>query len=542
MSTLSIGVSALRNANIALATTSHNIANVNTDGFRRQSVVFTNNPPMFTGSGFIGQGAQIATVQRSYDLFLERQLIQVDVQNAYWQKKSAALGQIDAILGDRSAGVSAALQGFFAAWNDLANDPTSTAARQGVISAAHTLADTVNAQGNYLLGLQDGVNGEITDKVTSINDLARRVAELNVRIGALQGASGHEVNDLLDQRDTALAQLNRLAGVSVIQNNEADVSVFLGGHALVQNGSFFPLTAQAAPYDPARIEVYAGSKALTQAGLIGGELGALLDFRRESLDTAQNALGRIALAVAQQVNTLHQSGTDLAGNLGGLFFADPTSLPASFAAQTNSGTGVLTAQLSNSAQLTTSDYELRYDGANYILRRVSDGQTWSDTSLASLSATAAQGFSLSMTGTPSTGDSFLIRPTAPAANRLEVTIADTVKIAAALPGGGTLDNRNALAIAGLRTDRTVIAGNNSFESAYEGWVSDVGHASSAAKAQGAVFDNLSKQAKAAQQAESGVNLDEEAANLMLYQHYYQAAARMIKVSDELFQTILSLGG
>lgn len=543
MSTLSIGVTALRNATIALDTTSHNIANANTAGYRRQSVIFANNPPILTGSGFIGQGAQIVTVQRKYDAFLEKQLVQVDAQNAYWQKKSQALDQLDAILGDRTAGLSTALQGFFGAWNGLANDPAGTEARQGVLGAAHALVDTLNAQGTYLAGLQEGIDAELVDLVAKVNEYASQVAALNVRIGAMQGASGHEANDLLDQRDEALAQLNRLAGVTVIENGEADYSVFIGGHALVLNDTVSPLSAKPSPYDASRIDVYAGAGVLAQTTSVGGELGALLDYRRESLDTAQNALGRIALALAQQVNTLHQAGKDLVGNAGGLFFNDPTTLPQSFAASTNAGTAVVTASLSNSAQLTTSDYELRYDGAQYTLRRLSDGQSWSDANLATLSTTANQGFSLSSSGTPAAGDSFLVRPTAAAAMSLAVAINAAEKIAAAdgsaLPGD-ILDNRNALAIAALAADRTVIAGNNGFESAYGMWVGEVGHATAAARAQKAVFGNLHEQAKAAQQGESGVNLDEEAANLLLFQHYYQAAAQLVKASEKMFETILSL--
>ncbi|NWG31722.1 MAG: flagellar hook-associated protein FlgK [Rhodocyclaceae bacterium] len=510
MNTMSIGVAALRNATLALATTSHNIANANTEGFRRQSVIFANNQPLLTGSGFIGQGAQILSVQRSYNQFLERQLTQVDAQSAYWQKKTAALEQVNAILGDRTAGLSAALQGFFASWSDLANDPAGTETRQGVLGAANTLVGTLNAQGSYLAGLQDGVNAEIGDMVTSINDYARKIAELNLRIGALQGASGHEVNDLLDQRDAALAQLNRLAGVSVVHNSDADYSVFLGGHALVLNDTVNPLAAQPSPFDPSRIEVYAGTTVLSRSGSVGGELGALLDYRRESLDAAQNALGRIAFAVAQQVNALHQSGKDLAGNPGGLFFADPTALPQSYAASTNTGTGVLTATLANSAQLTTSDYELSYDGTLYTLQRLSDGQTWSDANLSTLTATAAQGFTLSMSGTPAAGDRFLIRPTVAAATGLGVVVSAPDKIAAAAGSaapGDILDNSNALAIAALGHDRSVIAGNNTFESAYGMWVNTVANETAAARSQGVVFDNLLQQAKAAQQAESGVNLD-----------------------------------
>lgn len=547
MSTISIGVTALQNASLALATTGHNIANVNTSGYRRQEVVFVNNVPVLTGSGFLGQGARVDTVRQSYDAFLERQLFEVDGKSAYMEKSAAALAQIDAILGDRSAGLSAALQNFFAAWENLADDPASPATRQGVLSAALGLANTLNAQGGYLVSLQDGINAEIGNLVGRINTLASEVAELNRRIGDMQGATGQPANDLFDQRDAALAELNRLAGVSVVKNSPSDYSVFLGSHALVLNDTAIALRADSGPFDPSRIEVWAGNTALTEPGRIGGELGALIDYRRQQLDPAQGALGRIAMALAQQVNTLHQSGKDLAGNLGGLFFADLTNLPQGFPHASNTGTGMLTVTLgsapNDSSKLTTSDYELRYDGINYVLTRLSDGQSWSDTNLATLATTAAQGFTLTMGGAPNAGDRFLIRPTVAAAQNFSVALSDPSQIAAAdasAAAGDILDNRNALAIAALRLDRNVIAGGNTFESAYAAWVASVGQATASAKAQQSVYANLLQQAKTAQQSVSGVNLDEEAANMLRYQQYYQAAAQLIKTANTLFETILGI--
>jgi flagellar hook-associated protein 1 FlgK len=547
MSTMTIGVAALLNANLALTTTSHNVANVNTVGYRRQEAVFVNNLPWLTGSGFIGQGARIVTVRQSYDAFLERQLFDVDGKSAYMDKSAQALAQIDAILGDHSAGLPAALQNFFAAWESLADSPASPAVRQGVLSAAQGLANMMNVQGGYLGSLQDGVNVEIGNLVERINALARQVAELNQRIGDMQGATGQPANDLIDQRDAALAELNRLAGVSVVKNSTSDYSVFLGTQALVLNDTALSLAAKAGPFDPSRIEVWAGNTPLTEPGRIGGELGALIDYRRQQLDPAQASLGRIALALAQQVNKQHQMGKDLAGNLGGLFFADPTNYPQSFAHTSNTGTGVLTVALgsapNDSSKLTTSDYELSFNGAQYTLRRLSDGQSWSNASLTTLAATAAQGFTLSMSGTTAAGDRFLIRPTAAASQNFAVALSDPAKIAAAdgsAPPGAILNNQNALALAALRINQTVIAGGNTFESAYAAWVSSVGQATASAQAQQRVYANMLQQAKAAQQSVSGVNLDEEAANMLRYQHYYQAAAQLIKTSNTLFETILNL--
>lgn len=544
MSLFNIGVGALQSASLSLATTGHNIANASVAGYRRQETLTQNNMPMASGSGFVGQGARVVSIRRSYDEFIESQVAQLGAQDAYSRKSASALARIDAVLGDRSVGTGAALGKFFAAWHALANDPAYTPARQGVLAAAHSLTHTLAAQAGYLDGLQTATNADLTDLAERINETGRQLAELNDRIGQLQGATGRPPNDLLDQRDAALAELGRLAGATVLKSGVSEYTVLVAGHALVSGNTFAPLSAATSSYDPRRVEIFAGHKELSLPGMVGGELGATLDFRTRQLDPAQNALGRIAMALAQNVNDLHQTGKDLSGALGGLFFSDPTGMPQSFAHRNNTGTGSLTATLGNAAQLTTSDYSLRFDGGVYTLTRLNDGQSWSNASLAALAASAAQGFDLTMGGAPASGDSFLIRPTAAAAGNLGVLVAAAENIAAAgatAPPGAILDNTNALAIAALQSDHTLIAGNRSLVGAYDDWVGAVGTASASAKTLQSAFASMLEQAEAARQAVSGVNLDEEAANLIRYQHHYQAAAQVVKTSNTLFETLLAIG-
>ncbi len=544
MSIYSIAVTALNSANVAIATTGHNIANVNTPGYRRQEAVLATNFAVRTGSGFIGQGVNATAVRRIYSGFLEQQVFRSEAQTAYMQRSAAAINQIDGVLGDRSAGLSQALQQFFAAWNSLANDPASTPARQGVLSAAESLSNSINIYGEYFRALQGGANAEIRSLVTRINADAAQIADLNRQISALQGSALQPPNDLLDQRDEALSQLNRLAGVTMVTNETGDYNVFVSGHALVLGGTANRLSAQPSPYDPTRVEVYAGASGaqLSVPGRIGGELGAIVDFRSRQLDPAQNTLGRIALSLSMQVNTLHQAGKDLTGAAGGLFFDDLTGLPQVHANSANTGTGFLSASVVDGALLTTSDYLLTYDGASYTLQRLADGTSWSGASLAGLSAT--EGFDLSLSGATAAGDSFLLRPTAAASYSMGVAITDYTLIAAAggsAPAGAILDNTTALALAALQQDRTMMRGDNTFESAYALWVGEIGSAAAAAKANEVLYGNLLQQAEAAQQGVSGVNLDEEAANLIRFQHAYQAAAQLIKTANALFDTLLSIG-
>lgn len=548
MSIYSTSVSALRAAQVGIATTGHNIANANTVGYRRQEAIPTTSVALNTGSGFIGQGVDVSTVRRIYDVALERQVTQTESDAAYQQQFLQSIEQIDNILGDRSAGFSAVIQNFFKAWNELANDPSSTAARQSVLGAANTVSDSINGMGDYLQTLQNGVNNDIIAVVDQVNSYSESIASLNESIKNIQSSGLQPPNDLLDQRDTVVSKLNELVGISVIKDSSTgDYNVFMAGNQLVTGSIARPLVAQRSEYDPSRIDVFEfnGLQSLSSNDQIGGELGALLDFRSEVLDVAQNSYGRIAIAMANGVNALHTSGRDLAGALGGDFFTDPNGLPQVYASNENTSAAVVDATISDAAELTTSDYLLTFNGGNYTLTRTSDGQSWSDATLAGLTTTAAQGFTLTTTVSPNAGDSFLIRPTAAAASSVEVAISDPDLIAAAdgtAAPGDILNNANALAIAQLQSDRTLIAGNNTLESSYAGLVSVIGNRTAQAQIQQQVQSNLLDQARLAQQSASGVNLDEEAANLIRYQQAYQAAAQVIRTATTLFDTLLGIGG
>lgn len=615
MSIYGIATSALQAAQVAITTTGHNIANVDTDGYRRQQVVFGTNLSTRTGSGYLGQGVNVVTVQRVYSDLVERQVTKSEAQSSYLDQYLQGMQQIDNILGDRTVGFSSMVQAFFASWGDLADDASSISARQGVLGSADTLTQNLNGVGDYLQSLQQSINTDITSMVGQINSYAQNIAELNGRIANGQTSDTQPPNDLLDQRDQLVSQLNQLAGVTVVKDSTTNAyNIFLGnGYLLVGGQNSSPISAQASAYDPTRIEVYdtnGGTLLSRGSGTLGGKLGGLLDYRSESLDAAQNSLGRLAIVLSQSVNDQHQLGMDLNGNAGGVFFTDPSTFAQTFASSTNNGSGAIDTTISNASALTTSNYRLSYDGANYTLTRLSDGQAWSNASLATLSTNAAQGITLSLTsGTVSAGDSFLIRPTAAGAASIDVAISDPNLIAAAAPisaaastantgtaqitqptvdastqpplnanlsstvtitftsattynvsgagtgnptgltytsggnisyngwtfkitgtpangdvftvganTGGSLDNRNALAIAALENDNTLVGGTASLENAYAALVGGIG--------------NKTSQVQINQKAQ---------ANLLRFQQAYQAAAKLISTAQTMFDSILQIG-
>jgi flagellar hook-associated protein 1 FlgK len=204
----------------------------------------------------------------------------------------------------------------------------------------------------------------------------------------------------------------------------------------------------------------------------------------------------------------------------------------------NTGTAAIGASISIPNALTTSDYTLRYDGTNYTLTRLSDNTV---STFATLPQTV-DGVALSLaSGAAAAGDSFLIRPTVNGASGFGVAITDPAKLAAAGQTGAVGDNSNALLLAGLQTDNTLGNGTTTFQGAYSQLVSDIGNKTRELGVTSTAAGNLLSEATQSQQSQSGVNLDEEATNLLRYQQAYQAAGKVMQIASQMFATLLSIG-
>ena len=213
-------------------------------------------------------------------------------------------------------------------------------------------------------------------------------------------------------------------------------SIFVGGgQALVTGTTAFQLDTAPSPLDARRPEVtYAASGSsvpIRESSLEGGKLGGLLQFQNEALDTVRNGLGRIAVVLAGTINEQHQLGQDALGNPGGEFFT--IASPSVTASTENTGSGVVAADIVSYSDLTTKDYHLRFDGANYILTSVTNGVQGVAQTFSTFPQTV-DGVRLSLTaGSVAAGDEFLIRPTVNGASQIGVAIQDASMIAAATP-------------------------------------------------------------------------------------------------------------
>ncbi len=436
---LGIGTSGALASQRALATTSHNIANANTDGYSRQRTELDARPPQMSGNGAIGTGVQVTNVRRMYDDFVVNEVRENTTVSEQLNTHYHYTSQVDNLLADPKAGMVPAIQSFFAAVNGVADDPQSTSARQVLVSEARALADRFGYLNNRFASLREGVTADMKSTVTEINDLASSIARVNDMIVKAREVGGRQPNDLLDQRDGLIRQLSRLVSVNVMEQEDGRMNVFIGnGQGLVIGSDHATLEVEMSRFDPDESEIVFvrnGARSIVTRFLTGGRLGGLLDFRRQILDPAQNELGRIAIGMAETFNEQHRMGMDLHSQLGGDFFASLTaSTPKVLPHFDNQGDTIVGAEITDIDKLTTSDYTLSLSNGKYRLVRLSDEALVGEWDKLPAEV-ESEGFRLFVeSGTQiREGDKFIVRPTRNGAENFRPVIDDVSRIAAAGP-------------------------------------------------------------------------------------------------------------
>lgn len=617
---LSTGVSGLNAAQVALNTVGNNIANAGTDGYSREVVRQTERVVPSTPRFTVGGGVDVVAVERAYSSYLTQA---VWTGNANLQRASTyndLAGTLNSMLG-ASGDLQGALDSFYGAFDTVANAPGDSSARQALLGNAGTVAAVFNTLGTQLDAQQKQINGQIGNTVASINSTLDNIASLNRKIH--DSLSSGTPNALLDQRDALVNTLSGYLGVTAVAQDDGTLSVYgTSGQTLVSGANAFKLSIGNDPYDAGRTNVYDSGGTDITGRLGGGALGALLDYRANVLDGAQNRLGQAAIALATSVNAQQGKGLGLDGQLGQPLFALPA--PQALASANNAGAATVGVTVSDVQALDTRDYTLRYDGSAWNLSTTA-GQVVPLTSNPDGTLSAA-GLTFAVSGAAQAGDSYRIQPTRNAASGLAVSLADPSGIAAAAalkgtPAGGnggtgavsalvvddaanaallddatvsfptagtyqitdaggavlasgaytagqpltangwrlTLsgtpaagdsfaigansnglnDNANALALAGLADLGVLAGGSRSVIDNYTLLTTEIGNAGAQAASNLTTQTSLHAQAMSAQQAVSGVNLDEEAASLVKYQQAYQASAQIISTAQSIFSSLLA---
>lgn len=330
--TLGTATRGLQATQQGLATTGHNIANVDTPGYTRQRAVLQTTLPQASGSGTIGTGVEQVGVQRILDQFVNGRLVSETSRKAQLESESAIYREVETIVNEQgNGGLSAVLSSFFDSLDDLSSSvtPGQPIERGDVLAAGRSLVDTIRSYDSQLRALQRDADRAVTSVLPEINAIAEEIAELNGQISVARVVS--EPNDLLDRRDLLVQQLAEKIDITTSDEEDGTVSIRLrGGLKLVDRQTAAQLVAvvdpaNANPFDPTFSQVFfqgGGSFFDVTGSIDGGQLGGLIEARDRIVGGAIRELDAFAYTLSSRFNSEHQQGIGLVDGAGHDFFAD----------------------------------------------------------------------------------------------------------------------------------------------------------------------------------------------------------------------------
>jgi len=645
------GVSALLSAQQQLATTGHNIANVNTEGYNRQRAEQNAAPGIGSGSNYVGSGTYIEDIVRIYDKFsYKEQLLNTsNLSNA--DSIHLDLTQLNDIMAFSGDAIGSSVDLFYQAVNGIADNPSDLGLRNIALSQANILSSDFRSLTENFDQIEKSVNGEIEEMATRISEISLELAKINETILHSKDLTlAGQPNDLLDKRDQLVSQLGEFTKVSTIEDSFGVMTVMIGqGTTLVAGITPLTVRVEAGDPDPLQTElrlVGPNSTVALSGSSVGGSLAAKYEFRDQHLAQARTEMNRLAMAVSETLNAAQADGLDLNAQQGNNFFTDINALATQQARvlspSTNGGNLQARINITDVSQVSTDEFEIRYDGTDYIMTNMSDNSTTNLGPPGSGTYTTTLGFEfIEDAGAPASDDSYLIRPTENSAANMKVTLSDAAGIAAssavevtpstnnvsageinitnmidpiaaqaAMPiridvlespvgvfnytitdnGGvtsapiaytppamnvnlpaapaataftveitgspsgvapnapeqffigdsfGIGNSGNAVSMALTQEKGVISGGNETFSQSLAKTTSVIGSKASSAELVADTAQALYTQAYNRNQTTSGVNLDEEAANLMKFQQAYQAASQIISIANTIFDTLLA---
>lgn len=661
-----IGLSGIYSSQASLATTSHNISNVSTEGYSRQTVDVTSAQAQKLGANFIGNGSIINGIDRAYDQFAFKENIINTSDHAYNEVSYTQASQLDKLLSNESTSVAKSVLSLFSSLGDVADHPNTIETRAVFLEDASNMINQYNTLYQQLETQYSGVNNDIENSAAAITELADNIATLNSRILTVSSSdSSGDANDLLDRRDQAITALSEYVNVSVLEADNNMVNIYIGsGQGLVMGVQSQSIVAINGDPDPARKELALSNNGKTSpvdGSKFGGKVSALFETRENEIERAFNQLGQNVIGLTHAINEQQQQGQTLDGEIGAALFNDINSDQAMksrvLSHADGKGEATLSVRIDDLSELSADEFSLKVipndPGIDLTFsvtnNTTGETQTVSITDLTNDKRIEIPGAgisigidSISASEPLQVGKEFTLRPTRLGAQQASLDETDPTKVAVAdaeikavvsdtnngtatfhvsgivdkgdlnymdedspitikistntttsevfynifdkndnqintpeltaiidpLTGKATLefggvkvemekgipvagdeitlnynetgagDNRNILAMSDLQNTKIMNDGKSTFQDVYSEMISEIGAKTANADVAMQSSAILKNQSFERIQSVSGVNMDEEAANLLMYQQHYSAAARVITIASELFDTIL----
>jgi flagellar hook-associated protein FlgK len=434
---LSIGASAVNVYRQAIATTSNNIANVNTEGYSKQAVNVSESYPTQIASYFIGTGSTVNNIQRSYDEFVERSLRDSASDLQATTPFIEYTERIVDIMGSETANLTNAIEAFFNASRSLSVDPGSIPLRNEVVSSGQALASRFNTLSTQI----DAVGTESRDRLGAaleeVNNLAGQLLSINKQLGR-NSEKSKQPAQLMDQRDLILRKLSSLSTIGVTESSNGQVSVNFGGAGrgfeIVTSSGVREIAMVSDSADPTGdVQLVIDPRGSKQPLplLSGGEVGGLLTFRNEVAKVARDGLDHIAVQFANKVNEVHRQGFDLNGDFGQDFFRITPSY--SINSEAVSGTFSVDVKVVDQTDLPTDPTKIMYRESTQSWLVFTDSQLHPEAELSVANNFSFRGLALSISGTPEDADTIILSPKNRAADTFTMELRDPRRVAASEP-------------------------------------------------------------------------------------------------------------
>ncbi len=429
----SIGANAIQQYRHSLTTVSNNIANLNTEGYSRQISNVSESAPVEKGNIFLGTGARLEGVVRSYDQFTESSLRNSNSDLETQQPQVGYANRIIDLMGSQTAGLSSALDQFFASAAELSVDPASVTTRGGFLRDADVLASRFRELAGGLSGIEAETRAELNQQVATMNTLTEQMVLVNKQL-ARKSTAQKQPPGLLDQRDAILRDMSAVTRVHVTEQTSGQVLVRLGssgGTSLVADTGATMLGVEYSESDPGRVDLISnpyGDPQVTSS-VSSGALGGLMNVRSQTLSPAMDSFDRLAQTLVKEVNEIHAGGLDAYGKRGKELFKVEAIFEVS--APTIAGDVDVEIAVADPDAFKYAPFEMQYMATDKVWKiqdKVSGAVSFSPPGV---SVVEHAGLTLSFDGKLSDGDTFFIDPKMRPAAGMQMVQTDPMSIAAA---------------------------------------------------------------------------------------------------------------
>jgi flagellar hook-associated protein 1 FlgK len=562
LSTMQMAKNALYASQLGIQVTGNNISNADTPGYVREKLELTPAHTQTVRGMTIGTGVETLGVVRQVDEFLLERLRSATSDMGNGQIQEQVYAQLESVVGELSdSDLSTSLTDFFNSLSDVLNQPEDAAIRNLAVLRGQSLANQIQTLSSRVNDMRSVVNDQVKQSVGEVNKLVDEIATLNKQIIRTE-KGGYSLSDavgLRDKRDKALEDLSRLVDIRVDEQKSGAVNVFVGGSYLVFDGTTQLIeTKERSDRGLALIDMQL-SKSQADFVPASGELAGLMTARDGALNDFLSELDAFAATLIQEFNNIHTSGRGTSGHqaLQAEHAVSSTNEPLDAA-----GLSFTPANGSFQIEIVNSETGVRKTHDVFVRLRGLDDDTSLETLAADLDAIGGLTATIDSDGYLSLGtetagiefafandtsgvltslglNHFFSGSDASTIGISDILKSDPNKLAVSAGGIGH-DTANGERLASMLHSPLESRNGASLSEVYERWVSETAQASALASALSEGFTTFHATLEGQHLGLSGVNMDEEAINLMAYQRTYQAAAKLVATVSELLEILVGL--